>query len=706
MMAKEGAEVTERLAHVSEKTGIGIRDLQTLEAAGKTVGVSLEDMVMAFRKFDQAITGNGRHAGAAASVLKELGITARDNKEALLQAADAFKAMEDGPRKAADSVALFGKSGLNMIPFLNKGRQGILEFEEAVDTFGPKITKQGIANTEAWKVSVEKLSLSWQNLAVTISDNVLPALTKSTEAMAGLVRGASVLTGASLTGIGALLSGKNLTGALAGYLAERTAETGTDADEQALKRKNEAITLFKEHYKELFALEKAGGHAQLALTQAQEKITAAIQQEDFKAAARLEETLPSLKKAADLEAQRLAHAKQLAASYEAIQKLFVKGATKPLLKSPAIDASKGIEALFGPQTKNPLGGPDIGSKQFGDLNKFLAATASTFGTGKQALDGFYDEWNKRQQGTEHSINADFAKQLENWKDLLNKQAISQQQFNDVSNKLEKERQDGLKRLRQDTGTSTFRDAWQDMFKEIELSGKDFARSIAADISFAIQSLNQQLQQFVATGKGLSLKSIGQSLEANLFGSVLRKAESGLFGSLGNLFGLSGLGGKRDGSSANNALFVQFAGAGGAGGIGTLPLGNLGAIANLLGGSSSGGNSSGGILSSIGGIFGKIGGGLFGGIGSFLGSLFGGFRAEGGNVEVGKAYVVGEKRPELFIPRAAGTIVKSVSSSDTRNINVVNQLHVHGATDADSFRKSQTQIFNGMSRAQQRAMSRA
>src|SRR6202022_1126598 len=134
---------------------------------------------------------------------------------------DAFAKMENGPRKAADAVALFGESGLSMIPFLNKGRQGILEFEEAVDTFGPKITKQGIANTEAWKVSVEKLSLSWQNLAVTISDNVLPALTKSTEAMAGLVRGASVLTGASLTGIGALLSGKNLTGALAGYLAER-----------------------------------------------------------------------------------------------------------------------------------------------------------------------------------------------------------------------------------------------------------------------------------------------------------------------------------------------------------------------------------------------------------------------------------------------------------------------------------------------------
>lgn len=704
LMAQKGAEVTEHLSQVSQKTGIGTRDLQIFEAAGNSVGLSLDDMVVGFRKFDQALTGNGKNAGAASGVLKQLGITARDNKEALLQAADAFKGMEDGPRKAADAVALFGKSGLNMIPFLNKGRDGVLQFEDAVDTFGPKISKQGIENTENWKIAVEKLSLSWQGMAVTISDQVLPALTKTTTGIAGLVRGASVLTGASLTAIGALAKGQNLSGALAGYFAERTAETGSDADDLALQRKNEAIALYKEHYKEVYDLEKSGGAAQLALSQAQEKITAAIQQEDFKTAARLEETLPILQKTADAEKQRLAAAKQLAETYAAIHKSFANGAPKPLQRSGPIDTSKSTEALFGVQPKNPFeGAPDLGSLQFADIGHAMDGLTKDLSLGQKAIEEFDDNWKKKQQGTVDSINADYDAQLAHFQGLLALGLISDEQAKDVYLKIQQERFDGLKKLRESTGTTTFKDAWGDTFTQLANSGKDFAGSISKDIGSAIEGLNQQLANFVATGKGLNFKQIGQSLEANLTSSLLKKGESGLFSSLGNLFGL-GDGTKPDGSSAQAALWVQMTtsvGALSAAGIGALPLGNLGGIANLLGG----GNSSSGILSGIGSTLGSIGsgiGGLFGSIGSF----FGGFLADGGDAQPGRAYIVGEKRPELFVPRSAGTVIPNVPGGGENKIVVLqNHLHITGVSDADSFKKSQTQIFNTMSRAQQHAMSR-
>lgn len=50
------------------------------------------------------------------------------------------------------------------------------------------------------------------------------------------------------------------------------------------------------------------------------------------------------------------------------------------------------------------------------------------------------------------------------------------------------------------------------------------------------------------------------------------------------------------------------------------------------------------------------GGLFG---ALFGGLFGGGRAGGGPVTAGKAYVVGEKRPELFVPNVSGVIVPNV-----------------------------------------------
>lgn len=69
------------------------------------------------------------------------------------------------------------------------------------------------------------------------------------------------------------------------------------------------------------------------------------------------------------------------------------------------------------------------------------------------------------------------------------------------------------------------------------------------------------------------------------------------------------------------------------------------------------------------------GGLFGGGGKgggLLGGLFGGFREKGGSVQAGRAYVVGEKRPELFVPNQSGTIIPKLpamagaSGGDTLN----------------------------------------
>lgn len=50
----------------------------------------------------------------------------------------------------------------------------------------------------------------------------------------------------------------------------------------------------------------------------------------------------------------------------------------------------------------------------------------------------------------------------------------------------------------------------------------------------------------------------------------------------------------------------------------------------------------------------------GGGGSFLGSLLGGiFREKGGPVKAGQPYIVGEKRPEVFVPDQSGTIIPQV-----------------------------------------------
>ncbi len=66
------------------------------------------------------------------------------------------------------------------------------------------------------------------------------------------------------------------------------------------------------------------------------------------------------------------------------------------------------------------------------------------------------------------------------------------------------------------------------------------------------------------------------------------------------------------------------------------------------------------------------GGGGGGIGGFIGKIFGGLFANGGQPPVGKVSVVGERGPELFVPRSAGTVVpneKIGGSNITNNISI-------------------------------------
>jgi hypothetical protein len=86
---------------------------------------------------------------------------------------------------------------------------------------------------------------------------------------------------------------------------------------------------------------------------------------------------------------------------------------------------------------------------------------------------------------------------------------------------------------------------------------------------------------------------------------------------------------------------------------------------------------------VGGIADRAMGG--GSIGDLLGSLFDGFRAGGGSVQSGGAYVVGEKRPEIFVPHTSGRIVPSTSGmggGGNVQVNVINNASAQVRTESN------------------------
>lgn len=99
------------------------------------------------------------------------------------------------------------------------------------------------------------------------------------------------------------------------------------------------------------------------------------------------------------------------------------------------------------------------------------------------------------------------------------------------------------------------------------------------------------------------------------------------------------------------------------------------------------------------------GGLLTSIGSILGGIFGGApgRATGGPVSPGRAYRVGERGPELFVPTSAGRVEAGGRSRDPARISLTINISDNGRGSApDALQRSSRQV----ARAVRQALARA
>jgi tape measure domain-containing protein len=147
------------------------------------------------------------------------------------------------------------------------------------------------------------------------------------------------------------------------------------------------------------------------------------------------------------------------------------------------------------------------------------------------------------------------------------------------------------------------------------------------------------------------------------------------------------------NAGQSLLAASFASSQAAGGMGFGPgMGGGNGVAGIGGGIAGGiaskylGSQIGGSLGVLGGPVGMIGGALIGGlIGGGLKKLFGGLFAAGGRPPMGRASIVGERGPELFVPDGPGRIhsnreSQSMLSSGSSAVNFNGTVVINDRAD--------------------------
>ena len=183
VITKEVAEQVKQLNKMSETFGIQIQTLTSYRVASTLTGVSMEQLGTGFRLLSRNALAAAEGGAKQTRTFSELGVSVTDAhgklrpmNDLMLDMADKFSKMENGPQKVALAMGAFGRSGSALIPFLNQGRDGLEKLQQVSEQLGLTWGEQDTKSALIFQEQLELLDLKMDAFKENIAKGVLPAL--------------------------------------------------------------------------------------------------------------------------------------------------------------------------------------------------------------------------------------------------------------------------------------------------------------------------------------------------------------------------------------------------------------------------------------------------------------------------------------------------------------------------------------------------
>lgn len=195
-VAKSTANYGEELLKTSQKIGIKVEALAGLQHAANLADLSNESLSKGLKTLSVNMVEAARQTGDGEALFRRLGVSATDatgqlrpTEQVLLDLADVFANSKDGAGKAEVAVKLFGKAGLDLIPFLNQGRAGIKELMAEAERLGLVMSQQDAEAANRFNDEIKKLEGATRGLTLQLGKELIPGFTQLLKAMTDLTAG-------------------------------------------------------------------------------------------------------------------------------------------------------------------------------------------------------------------------------------------------------------------------------------------------------------------------------------------------------------------------------------------------------------------------------------------------------------------------------------------------------------------------------------
>jgi hypothetical protein len=192
-------DLGDKMAKMSQKTGIAIETLSSLNLVAELGGTSIDSLSKGVQKLSKNMFDISVGSGAEAKkAFEDLGIAAqesdgslKDSLDVVLEISDKFKDMDNGARKTALAMSIFGRAGVELIPTLNQGSEAIETQIQLAKDLGLQWSQETGKQAEEFTDAVTILSKSFFGLWQLLVIKLTPALTWLAQQLSGLVRFAS-----------------------------------------------------------------------------------------------------------------------------------------------------------------------------------------------------------------------------------------------------------------------------------------------------------------------------------------------------------------------------------------------------------------------------------------------------------------------------------------------------------------------------------
>ncbi len=725
---KSGIDAADELNKLSQKVGVTVESLSALQYAAKLSDLSNEQLASSLAKLAKSASEASDGAGDTADTFRAIGVAVKDStgnlrttEELLLDVADRFSKMEDSAGKTAIAMRLFGKSGAEMIPFLNQGRAGLEALRKEAERLGIIISGETAKAAEEFNDNMTRLAASSEKTKIALAESLLPALLRVSERMAEAARNGDGMIGmlkslASLSPFDDLQRAQKELSEVTDRILANEAKLGRLGDssfaESARGTLSKRIEADKKRAQELIQLlgvlrgetNAFGEPAKATATPKKTKAPDISSGGDAFAALRARAEADSKRIQDALKIEETATGNSVDILGKMLDQNLINFRTfydeRARLQQQALEATirAGEEEIAVAQrlkAQLPKESDRIQQDQ-----KIADATARI-----EAARAAFAANSTKQQLDATKAAQDYAKALEQ----------IQIELLEVSGKTEEAARRRFQLQNADLRerfTSNKDAAGTDALNDLER--RTVAQGRVNELLQQAQIINDQLanaearinidRQSGAAGELTALQRLSSARQAALpqLKEIAEKYRE-IANSLGNPAAIQ--------QAENFKRTVDELGAS-ADAVGNKfrEIGE-GAFAQFFDDILSGTKSVKEAFADMGRsilravnqlvaqdiakkIFGSFGGsggsgggkGLVETIGSFFGSLFGGARAEGGPVTAGKGYIVGERGPEWFVPQTAGTIVPNGAGGD--RAMVINQ---HFSISGPTTRESQSQI---------------